>query len=196
MKGRILFVESNRNIPKTSTLPPPELNPLLNPVLADHMGRWAQVYFTSPPEKREEGGHRALAGIGSGKFGPSTERSSCSVVRRCVIGQPVVAQPIVNQRAVGHGASVIPAGLACFARVGGSGRPWFAVTPADERILPLRNFAGCAALVWETRQRSPSCIETRFYTEGPQHYTEARHIADLHIEDQHIEDQHIAEPTP
>ena len=36
------------------TLPRPELNPLLNPRLADNMGRWAEVYFTSPPEKREE----------------------------------------------------------------------------------------------------------------------------------------------
>ncbi len=33
-------------------LPDPELNPLLNPVLAAHMGRWAEVYFTNPPEKR------------------------------------------------------------------------------------------------------------------------------------------------
>jgi hypothetical protein len=37
-----------------STLPPPELNPLLNPLLGQHMGRWAEVYFTSPPEKREQ----------------------------------------------------------------------------------------------------------------------------------------------
>ena len=36
------------------TLPRPELNPLLNPILSDNMGRWAEVYFTSPPEKREE----------------------------------------------------------------------------------------------------------------------------------------------
>jgi hypothetical protein len=35
-------------------LPRPELNPLLNPLLADNMGRWAEVYFTSAPEKREE----------------------------------------------------------------------------------------------------------------------------------------------
>jgi hypothetical protein len=34
------------------SLPDPELNPLLNPVLAAHMGRWAEVYFTNPPEKR------------------------------------------------------------------------------------------------------------------------------------------------
>jgi len=37
-----------------STLPLPELNPLLNPLLGAHMGRWAEVYFTSVPEKREE----------------------------------------------------------------------------------------------------------------------------------------------
>ncbi len=39
---------------KTNTLPDPELNPLLNPLLAQHMGRWAEVYFTNPPEKRGE----------------------------------------------------------------------------------------------------------------------------------------------
>jgi hypothetical protein len=36
-----------------STLPQPNLNPLLNPVLAKNIGRWAEVYFTNPPEKRE-----------------------------------------------------------------------------------------------------------------------------------------------
>ena len=36
------------------TLPSAELNPLLNPLLAENMGRWAEVYFTSPPEKREQ----------------------------------------------------------------------------------------------------------------------------------------------
>lgn len=34
--------------------PDPELNPLVNPLLAAHMGRWAEVYFTSPPEKRDQ----------------------------------------------------------------------------------------------------------------------------------------------
>ena len=37
-----------------NTLPLPELSPTLNPVLGKNMGRWAEVYFTSPPEKREE----------------------------------------------------------------------------------------------------------------------------------------------
>lgn len=40
--------------PNTSTLPDPELNPLLNPLLAAHMGKWAEVYFTTPPEKRSQ----------------------------------------------------------------------------------------------------------------------------------------------
>src|SRR5438445_12166981 len=35
------------------SLPKSDLNPLINPVLGRNLGRWAQVYFTSPPEKRE-----------------------------------------------------------------------------------------------------------------------------------------------
>ena len=35
-------------------LPDTELNPLVNPLLAAHMGRWAEVYFTSPPERRAQ----------------------------------------------------------------------------------------------------------------------------------------------
>jgi len=35
-------------------LPRPDLNPLVNPVLENHLGEWAEVYFTSPPEKREQ----------------------------------------------------------------------------------------------------------------------------------------------
>src|SRR3977135_1497480 len=31
-----------------------ELNPLQNPILGKNLGRWAQVYFTNPPEKREQ----------------------------------------------------------------------------------------------------------------------------------------------
>ncbi|HKU26664.1 MAG TPA: zinc-ribbon domain-containing protein [Candidatus Sulfotelmatobacter sp.] len=39
---------------ESHTLPPAELNPLINPILAENMGRWAEVYFTSPPETREQ----------------------------------------------------------------------------------------------------------------------------------------------
>jgi hypothetical protein len=44
--------DDNQDHPKT--LPSPELNPLTNPVLGRNMGRWAEVYFTSPPERREQ----------------------------------------------------------------------------------------------------------------------------------------------
>lgn len=37
-----------------NTLPPEELNPLLNPLLSQHMGRWAEVYFTNRPENRDQ----------------------------------------------------------------------------------------------------------------------------------------------
>jgi hypothetical protein len=40
--------------PDSATIPDPNLNPLSNPVLGQHMGRWAEVYFTTPPEKRRE----------------------------------------------------------------------------------------------------------------------------------------------
>jgi hypothetical protein len=38
----------------SGTLPVPELNPLLNPLLNKNLGRWAEVYFTNPPERRDE----------------------------------------------------------------------------------------------------------------------------------------------
>lgn len=45
---------------KSATLPAPELNPLLNPILNKHLGRWAEVYFTNPPEKRDQAVLRLL----------------------------------------------------------------------------------------------------------------------------------------
>lgn len=44
----------NDDTAPSSTLPLPELNPLLNPILNKNLGRWAEVYFTNPPEKRDE----------------------------------------------------------------------------------------------------------------------------------------------
>ncbi len=36
------------------SLPRPELNPLMNPLLGENLGRWAEVYITTPAEKRED----------------------------------------------------------------------------------------------------------------------------------------------
>ena len=54
------------------TLPRPELNPLLNPLLGAHMGRWAEVYFTSPPEKRDEAVLELLREL-EGETSPKTD---------------------------------------------------------------------------------------------------------------------------
>jgi hypothetical protein len=39
---------------KTPEAPSSELNPLTNPVLEQHLGRWAKVYFSTPPANREQ----------------------------------------------------------------------------------------------------------------------------------------------
>jgi TonB family protein len=40
--------------PPVSVELPEDLSPASNPLLAKNLGRWAEAYFTSPPEKREE----------------------------------------------------------------------------------------------------------------------------------------------
>ncbi len=52
-RGELPLPDQSDNPEHPSTLPQPNLNPLLNPVLAKNIGRWAEVYFTNPPEKRE-----------------------------------------------------------------------------------------------------------------------------------------------
>lgn len=39
---------------KTPEAPSPELNPLTNPILEKNLGRWAKVYFSTPPAHREQ----------------------------------------------------------------------------------------------------------------------------------------------
>ena len=47
-------------------LPDPELNPMTNTLLAQNMGRWAEVYFTTPPEKRDAAVQELLWELRSG----------------------------------------------------------------------------------------------------------------------------------
>ena len=56
-----------------NTLPQPELNPLVNPLLGRNMGRWAEVYFTSPPEKREEAVLNLLHELEQNARGPQSD---------------------------------------------------------------------------------------------------------------------------
>jgi hypothetical protein len=48
---------------KTSEAPSPELSPLTNPVLEQNLGRWAKVYFSTPPANREQAVSNLLAEI-------------------------------------------------------------------------------------------------------------------------------------
>ncbi len=52
--GRSSLPSRTEDLDQPSTLPPEELNPLINPLLAQNMGRWAEVYFTALPENREQ----------------------------------------------------------------------------------------------------------------------------------------------
>ena len=47
----------------SDTLPLSELNPLTNPALERNLSRWAEVYFNTPPEQREEAISRLLEEI-------------------------------------------------------------------------------------------------------------------------------------
>ena len=47
-------------------LPNPDLNPMMNPTLGNNLGLWAQVYFTNPPEKREEAVQQLLRDLETG----------------------------------------------------------------------------------------------------------------------------------
>ncbi len=48
---------------KTPEAPSPELNPLTNPVLEQNLGRWAKIYFSTPPAKREQAVNNLLEEI-------------------------------------------------------------------------------------------------------------------------------------
>ena len=69
---------------KTPEAPSPELNPLTNPVLEQNLGRWAKVYFSTPPAKREQ----AVSNLARGNQAGIGRRRSTPVV-------PIL-QPIRN----------------------------------------------------------------------------------------------------
>jgi len=83
-----------------TTLPDPQLNPLLNPLLAAHMGRWAEVYFTNPPEKRGQAVAELLRELESSSPPPSAPvlESSAQILdspapENSVLQEPVFQKP-------------------------------------------------------------------------------------------------------
>jgi hypothetical protein len=60
-----------------NAVPDGELNPLVNPLLAANMGRWAEVYFTTPPQGREQAIQDLLRELANNS---PTRSSSASVI--------------------------------------------------------------------------------------------------------------------
>lgn len=48
-----LRMESKVPLRAGENLPNPGLNPMMNPILGKNLGRWAEVYYSTPPENRE-----------------------------------------------------------------------------------------------------------------------------------------------
>lgn len=107
---------------KTSILPESDLNPLQNPLLGAHMGRWAEVYFTTPPEKRAQAVSDLVRELSNN---PMSERISSPSPRNDhgrdddepiwgrveearspssndIFEQPVVEQPLIGCESCGH----------------------------------------------------------------------------------------------
>lgn len=74
-----------------NTLPDPELNPLLNPLLAAHMGRWAEVYFTNPPERRGQAVAELLREL---QNAPPPEADPDSALSSPIVQDPIIEDPI------------------------------------------------------------------------------------------------------
>ena len=117
----------------TDQLPNSELNPLLNPTLGRNLGRWAQVYYTNPPEKREEAVGELLRqlenenpGIGITKA-PRTERLDANSQPEVFCGA-CQSKNEANQRFCGRCGSPLPADSALSVRAGGE--------PCGERREP------------------------------------------------------------
>jgi len=142
-----------------STLPTPELNPLLNPVLGQNMGRWAEVYFTSPPEKREQAVIELLRELHRENStaeetvdrSPSSVKAQASELAVGSASQIVETQPAKNQQML----------VGCHV----CGRE----NPASHKFCGM-----CGSPVAEKRAADPP--------------GSGLNVVDLHVEDLHVED--------
>lgn len=149
------------------SVPPPELNPLLNPLLAQNMGRWAQVYFTSPPEKREQAVQELLRELEAENATPAGTGAAAP--------SSVTEQP---SEPVSPPAPLASEEQSMLVRCHACGR----------RNPPSQKFCGMCG----TRLEEEGAV-VGLYREDPH---EGLHIADLHIADQQREDAPQGEPVP
>ncbi len=50
----VLFEETSEFTAESSEPSPADLNPLVNPLLGKYLGRWAEAFYTAPPQHREQ----------------------------------------------------------------------------------------------------------------------------------------------
>ena len=142
-------------------LTPPELNPLLNPVLAQNMGRWAEVYFTSPPEKREQ----AVLDLVRELEAQNSIRAEPVVAPPVAVPQQRTLEPMISP--VSREPQVPRTFLPCQS----CGRE----NPSSQRFCGM-----CGTLLPEAEEASQLQRE-RWHAAD-------LHIQDQHIHDQHVED--------
>jgi hypothetical protein len=85
------------------SLPDAEINPLLNPLLAANMGRWAEVYFTTPPEKRDQAIHELLRELANDPAAqPSTQVVDIERAKEKKMTRSPETSGVLVCRACGH----------------------------------------------------------------------------------------------
>ena len=151
-----------------STLPAPELNPLVNPVLGQHMGRWAEVYFTNPPEKREKAVLELLREL----EGTNTQREDAAVATPTSVPEQA-SEPVVSPTSQ---IAVVPQPLA---RCPSCGRG----NPAPHKFCGM-----CGARLAE--EGSPAGLHP-----ADVHLAD-RPTADRSTEDRNVAEPPVDEPAP
>jgi hypothetical protein len=156
-----------------SILPPPELNPLLNPLLAENMGRWAQVYFTAPPEKREQAVQELVREL---------EAENSTRAQAVVAASSLVTPSSVGEQGsepVGSPAPLASQVHPTLVRCHACGRK----NPSSQRFCGM-----CGTRLGEGGAAAD------LHRDDP--HGDDLHVADLHIEDQGMENPFQDEPAP
>ena len=81
---------------------PSELNPLTNPALERNLGRWAQVYFSNPPAKRQQAVSKLLEEIQRESGAEPAEKAVRPYFARDLKFQSALCSACQHQNPPGH----------------------------------------------------------------------------------------------